>query len=276
MSDPVTHPTSEPRALPCPFCGMNPLVEPWHGGPPTKTRISCPAEYDDECGATASATGDTRAEAIAAWNRRALPVPSGPSREEVEAAISEYEEAYSQWLIDGGCGAGVEKTRAALLALYRPAGETAQWPPCQYCGQEYQRESWETRDTSTDVCPRCSEELDPCEDAPAAPAGETRAGQDDDARAQFWRAVCAEIDHSYAKHGREPWGRHEFYAIMREEVDEVWDEIKGDTPTPDLLKEVVQVAAMCLRYSETGDRYRGPHPDIPSRALPPSHAGETE
>ena len=88
----------------------------------------------------------------------------------------------------------------------------------------------------------------------------------EDTRSQFWLAVCAEIDHAYVKHGREPWGRHEFYAIMREEVDEVWDEIKGDTPSADLLKEVVQVAAMCLRYAETGDRYRGEHPAIPTRA----------
>lgn len=89
-------------------------------------------------------------------------------------------------------------------------------------------------------------------------------------REQFWLAVWNEVDHAYAKHGREPWGRHEFYAIMLEEVDEVWDEIKADTPTRDVLKEVVQVAAMCLRYAETGDRYRGAHPLIPVRGVNPS------
>ena len=85
------------------------------------------------------------------------------------------------------------------------------------------------------------------------------------AREQFWTAVRAEIDHAYAKHGRDPWGRHEFYAILKEEVDELWIDVKRDAPTDDVLKELVQVAAMCLRYAETGDRYRGVHPDIPQR-----------
>ena len=96
---------------------------------------------------------------------------------------------------------------------------------------------------------------------PAPPAGEPTPaagpeGGEEDARSQFWRAVCAEIDHAYAKHGREPWGRHEFYGVMKEEVDEVWDAIKTNEGDAELAKEIVQVAAMCLRYIETGDRYQ--------------------
>lgn len=72
--------------------------------------------------------------------------------------------------------------------------------------------------------------------------------------------IMAELERAYAKHGREPWGRHEFYAILLEEVDELWDAIKADEPTQRVLEEAVQVAAMCIRYMETGDRYRGPHP----------------
>lgn len=114
----------------------------------------------------------------------------------------------------------------------------------------------------TGGCPTCRADVVRLVDGPALPVV-----REEDARSQFWRAVCAEIDHAYAKHGREPWGRHEFFAIMREEVDEVWDDVKADSPTEALLKEVVQVAAMCLRYAETGDRYRGAHPAIPSRAI---------
>lgn len=68
--------------------------------------------------------------------------------------------------------------------------------------------------------------------------------------------ISSELDRAYQKHGREPWGRHEFYAILKEEVDELWDEIKGDTPQECLIKEAIQVASMVFRYLETGDRYR--------------------
>lgn len=78
-------------------------------------------------------------------------------------------------------------------------------------------------------------------------------------REYFFKLVANELDHAYAKHGKEKWSRHEFYSILKEEVDEVWDEIKTDGKTSDLLAEIVQVAAMCLRYIETGDRYRGDH-----------------
>lgn len=80
-------------------------------------------------------------------------------------------------------------------------------------------------------------------------------------RERLVRLISAELDHAYAKHGRDPWGRHEFYGVLKEEVDELWDAIKSDAPMSDVLDELVQVAAMCFRYYETGDRYRGvPHP----------------
>ena len=73
------------------------------------------------------------------------------------------------------------------------------------------------------------------------------------ARDNFVRLITEELDNAYAKHGSEPWSRHEFYAIFLEEVDELWDDIKADKPLDELLHELVQVAAMCLRYAETGD-----------------------
>lgn len=73
-------------------------------------------------------------------------------------------------------------------------------------------------------------------------------------------AMTDQIDKAYAKHGRRPWSRHEFYGVLREEVDELWDEIKRDTPMENVLKEALQVACVCIRYMETGDAYRGEHP----------------
>lgn len=77
-------------------------------------------------------------------------------------------------------------------------------------------------------------------------------------RADFIAQIIAELERAYAKHGAEQWGRHEFYGILKEEVDELWDDIKSDAPQETLEKELIQVAAMCLRYFETGDRYREP------------------
>lgn len=67
--------------------------------------------------------------------------------------------------------------------------------------------------------------------------------------------IQAELTKAYGKHGREQWGRHEFYAILKEEVDELWDAIKGDEPLERVHAEAIQVAAVCRRYLETGDRY---------------------
>lgn len=40
---------------------------------------------------------------------------------------------------------------------------------------------------------------------------------------------------------------HEGWAILREEVDEMWDEIKANR-LPEAIKEAEQVAAMALRF----------------------------
>lgn len=71
-------------------------------------------------------------------------------------------------------------------------------------------------------------------------------------RDRLRQLIDIELDRAYAKHGNEPWSRHEFYAILLEEVEELWDDIKADRPLPMVLKELIQVAAMCQRYAETG------------------------
>lgn len=53
---------------PCPFCGAEAEMEPWHGGGPDKQLISCSGV---ECEASPAVTGETPGEAVANWNRRA-------------------------------------------------------------------------------------------------------------------------------------------------------------------------------------------------------------
>lgn len=44
---------------------------------------------------------------------------------------------------------------------------------------------------------------------------------------------------------------HEGYAVLLEEVDEFWDEVKKRNPDPNaLLEELVQISAMAQRVAE--------------------------
>lgn len=70
-------------------------------------------------------------------------------------------------------------------------------------------------------------------------------------RQEFFDAVSTELDRAYAKHGNASWTRHEFYGVIAEEFEEMWDDIKADAPREQLDKEIVQVAAMCARFVET-------------------------
>jgi hypothetical protein len=52
----------------CPFCGVSPEIQYWHGGGPNKRMISCSG---DECDVRPAVTGETEREAIERWERRA-------------------------------------------------------------------------------------------------------------------------------------------------------------------------------------------------------------
>jgi hypothetical protein len=58
--------------------------------------------------------------------------------------------------------------------------------------------------------------------------------------------VRAEIVRARSKHDRFH-SPHEAYAVLLEEVDELWDDVKANRLEPSLI-EAVQVAAMAVRY----------------------------
>jgi hypothetical protein len=57
-----------------------------------------------------------------------------------------------------------------------------------------------------------------------------------------------EIMDAELKKGNAEWTRHEFYGILLEEVDELWDCIKENKPDSLLVSELVQASAICKRY----------------------------
>jgi NTP pyrophosphatase (non-canonical NTP hydrolase) len=60
--------------------------------------------------------------------------------------------------------------------------------------------------------------------------------------------VHAEVDRAKGMFNAAFNGFHEGYAVMLEEVDEVWDEVKKKVHNKDKLrKELIQVAAMAMR-----------------------------
>jgi hypothetical protein len=60
--------------------------------------------------------------------------------------------------------------------------------------------------------------------------------------------VRAEVERAVRKH-RPMNSPHEGYAVIKEELDELWDEVKGNRGRElSALEEAVQVAAMGVRY----------------------------
>jgi len=66
-----------------------------------------------------------------------------------------------------------------------------------------------------------------------------------------WALACIAQEHNDAveQHPAGMRSIHEGFAILQEEVDELWDEIKLKRPDKDKLrKEALQVGAMALRF----------------------------
>ena len=67
-------PTCATDPLPCPFCGEEPIIEPWHGGGPLKRIVRC---ANDECLVSPSVTGARKSTAVSHWNSRAPKAEAG-------------------------------------------------------------------------------------------------------------------------------------------------------------------------------------------------------
>lgn len=79
-------------------------------------------------------------------------------------------------------------------------------------------------------------------------AGEQRARDQAPAVGKILSEVFKEVRKAVSKHGPMHSG-HEGYAVIKEEVDELWDEIKADRgKQASAREEALQVAAMAIRY----------------------------
>jgi len=66
---------------------------------------------------------------------------------------------------------------------------------------------------------------------------------------QAFDAVEKELKRARTKHPIGFHSAHEGYAVLLEEVDELWTEIKEQHPSPACLREeAIHVAAMALRF----------------------------
>jgi len=61
------------------------------------------------------------------------------------------------------------------------------------------------------------------------------------------KEIDTEIFQAKQKHWNKFNSRHEGFAILKEEVDELWDVVKGDDTTERFRHEAIQVAAMVIR-----------------------------
>jgi hypothetical protein len=64
-----------------------------------------------------------------------------------------------------------------------------------------------------------------------------------------WDRLAGEVQRGFNKFG-EYKSLHEAVAVIREELDELWDEVKGKQRTEQLRKEALHVAATAFRMYE--------------------------
>lgn len=64
---------------------------------------------------------------------------------------------------------------------------------------------------------------------------------------EVWAEVRAEMASAYEKFPRLASGPHEAYAVLLEEVDELWDDVKANHKYG-ARAEAIQVAAMAIRF----------------------------
>ena len=83
---------------------------------------------------------------------------------------------------------------------------------------------------------------------------ENEQGDDITELSDILAEVGTELRRATSLHGSMNSG-HEGYAVLKEEVDELWDDIKTNAPLPNQRAEAIQIAAMAVRYilDVTGD-----------------------
>jgi hypothetical protein len=60
-------------------------------------------------------------------------------------------------------------------------------------------------------------------------------------------AAYNEVMRAKEKHTKDFNSHHEGYAVLKEEVDEMWEDVKKNRH-PESVQEAIQVAAMAIRY----------------------------
>ena len=73
----------------------------------------------------------------------------------------------------------------------------------------------------------------------------------------FVAEVLEEVDNATKQHGGFA-SAHEMYAVLQEEVDEVWDIVKQkrkNRSREELRKELIQVAAMAIKAIKSMDKF---------------------
>jgi len=85
--------------------------------------------------------------------------------------------------------------------------------------------------------------------------------------------IYSEHSRAVSIHGRMN-GPHEAYAVILEEVDELWDEVRAKKLDRDkFTKECIQIAAMCVRAILEVGEYPAPSPKNGLNMPPPGDLG---
>lgn len=67
---------------------------------------------------------------------------------------------------------------------------------------------------------------------------------------------------------------HEGYAIIKEEVDELWDDVKANASGHKMQAEAVQIAAMAVRFILDVTGYPNSVAPLPTKTTPPFHVND--
>lgn len=71
--------------------------------------------------------------------------------------------------------------------------------------------------------------------------------------------IITELKRACHLHGTSFNSPHEGYAVIREELDELWEEIKKKNPDKDrLLEEAVRIGAMAMKFVQSFENWYGP------------------